>query len=325
MREFLSRFLRLILTSEPSREKRILTIGLAVLMATLLWIVVTLNQPYKATMTFPIRIVKVPDSLQVTQLRTPNLRVELSGLGVDLLMEYLRFQRDTMALEFEGINSQPNYLLSSRLRSEVERRFGERLSVEKILTDRVRMSVEAKVSRKVPVAFRAKVQLEPTMQLEADPALRDDSVTLYGPQTWIDSTSEWPTAPDHVLSVERADLLTVPLAEAPPGCIVTPSKVQVFVSPRRYTETLLRVPIEVVNLPENTEVRLSHRVIEVSCLVPMDAYHSLLEEVQESSLRIPFNKLDPQIPSMIPELNLPAQVKPIARSPQALSYVIIQQ
>jgi len=325
VREFLSRILRLIVTSEPSREKRLLTIGLAVLMATLLWIVVTLNQPYKATMAFPIRIVAVPDSLQLTQLRTPNLRVELSGLGVDLLLEYFQFRRDTMALNFEGVHNQPNYLLSNRVRAEIEKRFGERLSVEKILTDRIRLQVEAKVSRRVPVAFRAQIQLEPTMQLEADPALRDDSVTLYGPQTWIDTISEWPTSPDYVLAVERADLLTVPLAEPPPGCVVTPSEVKVFVSPQRYTETLLRVPVEVVNLPENTEVRLSHRVIEVSCLVPLDRYHSLLEEVQESSLRIPFNKLDPQIPSMIPDLNLPAQVKPIARSPLALSYVIIQQ
>jgi YbbR domain-containing protein len=324
VREFLSRFLRLIVTSEPSREKRILTISLAILMATLLWIVVTLNQPYKTTLAFPIRIVEVPDSLQLTDLSTPNLRIELSGLGVDLLTRYLQFQRDTIELAFDRVTATSNYLLSNRLRAEVERRIGERLRVEKILTDRVELRYEAKVSRRVPIAFRAKIQLEPTIQLEADPALRDDSVTLYGPQTWIDSVSEWPTRPDYVLSVDRANLLTVPLAKPPPGCIVNPAEVQVFVSPRRYTETLLRVPVEVVNLPESTEVRLSHQVIEVSCLVPLDSYHSLLEEVQGSTLRIPFSKLDPQIPSMIPDLNLPDQVKPIARSPLALSYVIIQ-
>lgn len=327
-REFLSRLLRLLLTSKPSREKRLLTIGLAVLMAILLWVVVTLNQPYQHVLAFPLKVVNVPDSLQLQSVGSDQLAIELSGLGVDLLVESMRFRRDTMFLDFSELDRQPGYLTAAyrdNLADKIEKRFGDRLRVEKILTERIPLRSATKVRREVPVAFRAQVQLEPTMQLEDLPTPLEDMITLYGPQSWIDTVREWPTAPGYVMRVEAARTYAVPLAKPPPGCTVRPLAVRVKVSPQRYTETSVRVAVEVVGLPERTEVRLSHQEIEVACLVPFDTYEKVLEEARHRKVRIPFASLDPQVTALIPRLNLPEAVKPIARVPLTLSYVIIQK
>jgi hypothetical protein len=101
--------------------------------------------------------------------------------------------------------------------------------------------------------------------------------------------------------------------------------VRVKVSPQRYTETLLTVAVEVVDQPKDIEVRLSHQEITIACLVPFDNYRSILEDVKHRKVRIPFASLDPQVKALIPTLDLPETVKPIARSPLALSYVIVQK
>lgn len=325
MRRYLSYFLRLVISSEPSREKRVLAIALSILMASLLWVVVTLNQSYKVTYSFPVKVINVPDSLQLTSKEFPSLRIELSGLGFDLMLEQLQASHDTIEVDFVPLINQANYLSSYRFQSQLARGLGNEIKIENILTDRMTAQVVPRVARRVPVAFRARVQLEPTMQLEDLPDLRDDSVTLYGPQTWIDTTMEWPTQPDYVLKVEQDTNLAIPLAQPPVGCAVNPKHVAVKVSPRRYTEALLQVPVEVSDAPSGTSVRLSHQVIEIACLVPMDSYQEVLDEAQRRKVRIPFANLNPEIPSLIPTLNLPESVKPIYRSPQAISYVILRK
>ncbi len=322
---FIRRILQLLLTSKPSREKQILTISLSVLVAILLWTLVTLNQEYESTFNFPIRISEVPDSLHLEALSEDQLVVVASGLGIDLMVEHLRLPGDTIGVPFDELHARPTYLGTRSFRQRLDRSFISKVGVKEVNPQRLDLPYQVKASKRVPVRFDTEVRLRPSYQLREQPYLRDDSVNLYGPPAQIGDIYEWPTDPGY-LTVERDSVIRVPLAQPPRGVAIQPKAVAVDVSPQRYTETQVRIPIKVTELPEGYSVRLQDSLLTISCLIPVQRYQPLLSKLRAYRLRIPFSQFDPAYPYLVPPLEqLPEEVKLISRHPQFLSYVIVEE
>lgn len=325
MRSTLREILRLLLTSEPSRAKQILTMTLSVLVAILLWVIVTLNQPYSPTYEIPVKIGGVPDSLHLTHQGVDRISVKVSGLGVDLMRGHWSLRGDTLELPYAKLIQPSGYLREAEFKKRLEGIFSENVDIGQVTPGRVEVAVEPEVKKVVPVRFDADLKLEPTYQLSRSPHLEDLEVTLYGPSTLLDSVSEWQTVSDYQVQIDSQSVIQVPLRQPPPGLSIDPKVITLPVYPRKYTETELSLPVQITGMPEGLDVRLSRNHFMVSCLLPVEAYEELLALMENYTLKVPFDQLDPAVPYLIPTLNLPAEIKPISRKPQYLSFVIVNR
>ncbi len=317
--------LRLLLTSEPSRAKQILTITLSVVVATLLWAIVTLNQPYSPTYDIPIKVAGIPDSLHLTSQSADEISVRVSGLGVDLVRGHWKLRGDTLVLSYDQLKEQSDYLRDAQFKKRLEAIFSEEVEVRQVSPGSLNLAVEAEVKKVVPVVFDAEIRLKPSYQLSESLLYEDHEVTVYGPPTMLDTIEEWSTEPGFVVQIDSQSVIQVPLVRPPSGINIRPRSIEVSVHPRRYTEATIELPVMITDRPKGVEVRLDHQNVEVACLIPIEMYHETLWALRNYKLEVPFSQLDPQIPYLIPSPQFPSEIKPISQNPKYLSFVIVEK
>ncbi|MEL6133907.1 MAG: hypothetical protein AAFR59_11140 [Bacteroidota bacterium] len=326
MRKIISRLLQLLVAGDEAgqmRERKAVTVSLSLGLAIVLWVLVTLNKSYEYNLYFPVKIVQVPDSLEVTDQETKTLSLITEGIGVDLFMAYLRSRKDTLELPFRSPFIQDEPVPSSAYFNDIQQSFrSPNIKLSRIIPEQVFVDVDFKIFKKVPLRLTTEIGLKKAYQLEAPPRNLTDSVKLYGAASRLNDIQEWRTLPAMTQPLDRAQTLLLDVDTAA-DIEVIPAKANIFVQPRLYTETTLDIPIEILDKPDEIEVRLSHPVVKAVCLVPMDEYDALRKEILQKKVKIPFNTLDPEFPYLIPDLKMDKKVKLLYRDPLEISYVIV--
>lgn len=326
MRRIISRILQLLVAGEEDghmRERKTVTVSLSLGLAIALWVLVTLNQSYEYNLYFPIKIVQVPDSLEVTDLETETLNLTTEGLGVDLFMAYLRSRNDTLELPFRPQYEQDDPIPSSSYYNDIQKSFrSPNIKLSRITPDQIFVDFDFKIFKKVPLKLTTEIGLKKAYQLEAPPRKLTDSVKLYGAASRLSSIDEWRTLDAITAPLDHPQTISLDVDTAS-DIEVIPAKASIFVQPRLYTETTLDIPIQIMDVPEDIEVRLSHPSVKAVCLVPMDEYDNLRREILQQKLKIPFDTLDPQFPYMIPNIKMDKKVKLLYRDPLEITYVIV--
>lgn len=309
----------------PSRMRQIVTIFLALVLAIVLWVLVTLNQPNQLTLNFPIEVRDVPVEVQLTELSPTSLQVKTEGLGLDLVLASVKARRDTIFINYESEFATEGYIPTTLLQTQVTNYFKTGVSVLAITPEQINSSVEFKVSKRVPLRFSTPLNLPPAYRLTHPVVLSQDSVTILGPQDYLDSLTYWETAPVEVAPILEPTEIAIPILDTAAGLVVSPKVVQAYVNPRKYTQTTLTYQLKITQIPPQRAVRLSSQTLKIACLVPIEEFELLTNTYANATLEIPFDSLKPRFPFIVPELTLPPSIRLVYRDPLEISYVIIQQ
>lgn len=317
------KFIRKIISSFPGKNDQGATFMIAALLSLTLWFLVTINQQYDTSITYPVKITTVPETIQITRNLNPTVDIVARGGGVDLLVEHFKLSRDTLEFPFSEEYRKNNFIPTNTYKDN----FAQMIpyTIKAINPGRIYFEYEKKIYKRVPLRLRTRIQLKPTYQLLEAPILKQDSVIILGPQTRLDSIKEWFTTDEKTEIISSAGEIEVNVENALPGLSVSPRKIRIWVNPVLYTETILPVEIQVTDIPPGLEVRLSHTRVQVTALVPMERFHILKKENEDLSVQIPFAALDPQDTYFVPRIDLPEPMKVVSRTPLRLSYVIVKK
>jgi len=299
--------------------------GLSTLMALFLWVIATLSQQYTTTLEMPVRVLNIPENIELTQLKTPSIELELEGRGSDLLVTFLQINKDTVLLNFDEVVSDPKLLDNRKFQVELEHLLSDKFALNQVITERVEITYEDKISKKVPLRYIADENLPPSYYLTSEAYLLDDSVSVFGPETQIEDITEWTTKEGFTVTLNQPDTVLIPLEIPAEGLTITPHHARVFLSPKQYTEARLSVPVEISEVPENIEVRLSHQEIQIACLVPMGAYSPIVSSLSKEKIVVPYSTLNGQVPTLVPQLSLPDSIRQVYQQPLSISFVIVEQ
>ncbi len=325
MKNWVRQLIRLLFYPAAFRpkENQGLIILVSFVLAITLWFLVTINQTYDTRLSFPFQVTGIPQAYQLTEELPAEIQVEARGPGVDLIGLHLTLRRDTLEFPYQDEFRQEGLIRTQPFRELVAKVLPAQLEVKGLTPGNLAFSVEKKISKQVPVLFMADLRLPPAYQLEQAPKLSQDSVTVLGPQGQLDTLRFWPTQAIELVVGEKPGILSVPLQDTLLGLEVSPSVVQVYLQPRKYTQTTLRLRLRVTGQPDDVQVRLNHQHVDLSCLLPLDEYEAILRQSRTWFVAIPFDQLDPRIPAIIPQLDLPSSVKVVSRSPFQIQYVIV--
>lgn len=294
----------------------------------LLWLSVTLDQEYSATLTYPVTVTDFPSQIFVKELVNPVVSVTAKGNGLELLGESFRFRRDTLALRFDDryADLEDGYIYLPNYNNQLAKELGAGVEVTNVSPERLYFNYENKVSRKVPLVLKAKLNLATSYHLVETPVLKPDSVTLTGLPGTLDTIIQWFTFEELTPKIDRQRSLSLSVVDTFPSIAVEPNEVSLSVKPQRYRELLFKTPVSVPGLPEEVEkVRLSHQYVEFTCLIPARDYDRYLIELKEITIEIPYSELNPDWPYLIPQLDLPESVQLIRREPLELTYTIVSK
>lgn len=242
-------------------------------MALLFWLSVKLSATYHAVLEVPVSYVALPRALSLTSPPPAAVTVDVDSRGWLLMMRALRRGRDTLVLDL-STTVRSGTLSPEHLRVQVDDYFSSGVTVRSIQPDSIRLRIEAKVFRRLPVALRVGVTPAPGYLLTAAPAPTPDSVLVLAPQRMLDSLTAWPSKPLQLRQVAELRQVTVPLARRT-GAFTEPTEVRVSVQAERYTEGVIDLPLTVVNAPRGATVRLDPATVRLRYQAPLSQFSSL--------------------------------------------------
>lgn len=311
------------LSSFNIARSRVLALLLSFFLASTFWFLVNLNKTYRASLRFPAKISGVPDTIELHPQVFTGIDLTVEGVGANLMSYLLRLQRDTLRIGFSR-ESEQGFLLTRQLTSAWQGTLkGIRLmSVQG--PDSLVYSVDYKVEKNLPLTSQVHVNLATSHILESPPILFPDSVRVVGPKRMLDTLSSWMTQPLSTRPLSNEQVINIAILDTFSAVQVFPKSAFLQVKPVLYSQTDLSVPIKLINVPKDVEVKLQNRELTLTCLVPLDMFEQVQARSYESI--IDFTSIDTQVPYLMPDCkDLPSEVKVVYRSPQRISYVIVNK
>lgn len=317
---------RLLIPSSFKKEHQWQTLLVSFLLALTLWFLATLNESYSTSLAIPVKIDQVPETI-VPEMETRfDVTVDVKGSGLDLLLEQFRLSRDTVLLHFQDDWRNDVPVAMDIYRSDFLEVLPSRVSIEAFSPARLSFRYSNKTNLRVPLVLNTRFRLSAGYQLDAEPELQTDSVTIMGPQKLIETIERWYTVPGWKELSGQERSVQIAVVDTLEGLIVTPKSVMVHVNPRKYTELRLRRPVQVIDLPPSSRVQISHPFVDQICVVPLEEYDRLQRRYDGDTLYVSMNELSEYHTFWRPvPRGFPSSVKVIRSEPARIEINLIRR
>ncbi|MEM7654895.1 MAG: hypothetical protein AAF399_02105, partial [Bacteroidota bacterium] len=259
----------------------------------------------------------------VTNITPHQIEIVAKGSGIDLLGHHLSLRQDTLNFPFVSDFLDNHFAQTRAYQKVAQDQIPSTLSVVSFWPDRIDLGYLLRTRKNVPLRLATSIQLKPAYQMNQPASLNVDSVMIIGPQHQLDTIQEWFTEAGKTPILSADTALEIRVADSM-GIEVSPKVVSLNVRPRLYTETNIPVKVQVQDKPGNVDVRFVEKTIDVTCLVPFDAYESFQERSNEFLASVPFDRLDPNFGKIIPTVSVPEGAKLISHHPQQVQFVIVR-
>lgn len=257
--------LRTLVTPSSDRQstdddpRRGLTITVCVLISSVIWLTLSLQEPKTVTLDVPTTVVNVPDGQALAQLPPSTVRVQVHGEGLQLLWLYL----DRPAVPIDATSNEVN------VQDALDLSRASDVRVESVSPQRVDVRKERRIERRIPIRSRVRVDVPPAHELLFPPRLEPDSVTVTGATSVVTSLTRWPT---DTLRVEVADSVRtdVPLADTLTHLVVRGiESVTLQARAGKFAEAQREIDVEVTGIPSDqnlvaldpSTIRVRYRVL----------------------------------------------------------------
>ncbi len=278
-------YLRRSLVHTIQDRRQGLTLLVSFLLSVILWMFVTLTQEYESYIEVPVEIGE-DNTVVASHPGKQHVRLTIRGTGLDLLIEHLKFRKDTLLIPFDNEMLEIQQIALEDHSELLDDCFSNQVKIVGMSPSRISVDFVLKDRKKVPLRLATRLNLEPLYQFANEPVLSQDSIWLVGRKRMLDTIEEWRTLPGQTDRLREAKEVIL-LLDTTGGIITTPKNVGVFVYPVPYTERQYRFPLHVKDLPVNTRVRFSHPEVSFWCTLPEGVADSL-----EAAGGLGFDSLD---------------------------------
>lgn len=292
------------LSSQPKQAA--ITILVTVALAFLLWFVVNLNRSYTVDIKVPLTLGQVSSNRALAQALPKYVTASVSGEGWYLLSVY----RDPSPIFIEVSDEQVN------LFEQVRRQFQttSKLRVQKVDPLYLRLRLEEKVTKKVPVFARIETKFAPQYNFLTSPTIKPDSVTITGAASIVDDINYWLTDSLTINKIDESFSLEIPLKKAGPLITLSEQGVEFTAEAAQFTEGSVIVPVELRDASVGQNVIFSPKEIEITYLVPIHEF-PVIKEGNIYAAYVTYNQLlqdttgfvSPQIEQLTDNMHLKVQ------------------
>jgi hypothetical protein len=150
------------------------------------------------------------------------------------------------------------------------------LSVKNVSLDALKVNLELLVSKKIPVFSKAEISFKKGFMSLDTLEVKPDSVQISGPSETIKKFDSITTKVKTYKNIDTnfSEDIALELPEVN-SLSVTPQEVSISLNVQEFTQKEITLPIQVINLPRDTIIKLIPEVTKVSFNVPVKAFNSV--------------------------------------------------
>ncbi len=236
---------------------------LCLCIALTMWLLNAMGTNYNHRMSVPIEFVNMPEGKGLVAPLPEKLEIEVRAKGADLVKNSWGLGNQKIVLDYRrDINHE--IVPTSSLSNTIVRKLGI-AQVTHIHPDTLFFQLDDFAEKLVPVKLSTEITFNTLFEQKDKPKINPDSVWISGSASAVDTIEFCPTL--SIIAEDVKDNLSGSIKLKRPEIFnlqLSAEEVQYTIEVEEFTEKTLEVPIEAINLPEETSVIIYPKKASVS-------------------------------------------------------------
>lgn len=262
-------------------DKRVVVFLICLSIATGLWFLNALSKDYSTTIAYPVKYINPPNNQFLANIPPNTLDLKVEAHGFTLLRHKLNLSFSPIVLNLTNLtnNVESNLGKYSIRTNTLVRRISDQVSSEITITDilpeQIRIVLDHLKTKSVSVKVVADVEFEPQFNFKSTVTSDPSEIKITGPAAVLDTIYLLKTKSRSFTKVD-ADIKKEVDLVFPENISVEPEKVTLIIEVEKFTEKEMKVPVEVINKPENIKIKLFPSEITLLFTVGLSEFDKLL-------------------------------------------------
>lgn len=309
------------------KNKKINVFLLFVLFSFVVLLVLKLSNSYTNTITFEIKKINIPEKHLVLNNNSQKLNITLRSQGFNLLKYYFKNPEINIDFSKHIFRNKEFYVWNKHQGfSDLNQQFPKNEEIVSITPDTLSFRYDVNTIKKVPIKLKGKFQFNKGFDLLDSIQIVPDSIKIIGPEILVSEIIMVETDSIKIKDIKSniSQIVNLKLPKNENGNLsFSQTKVAINGTVEKFTEGHLKVPISVINIPENLTIKYFPKKVYVTYYTSLSNYNN----VQASDFEIvcDYKKLEDGSDFLIPELSKkPNNVKHIKLSQEHIEFIIIE-
>lgn len=288
----------------------------------LIWFILKLSKTYTDTIEFSYELENLPKNKIVKKSNNELIKVQLEATGIKFI-RYSLFKQ-TILIDFNQLKEVDDnyYLANEGIKSVVQENLelpNERFDIK---TKDINISTYQLYSKKVPVQSHINIDFATGYDSIVDFQFSPDSLTIYGNQKVLDTIRFVSTKKKTIHKVKESieDRIAIDMSQLDIHS-VSQNEVNYKLRVAKYTEKKIKIPIDVINVPDDFNLSIFPKEIEVNIEVELQHY----DEITNKDFRLicDYNQREKDDNVLTPHLDMkPKHIKNIRFNTSKINYLI---
>lgn len=261
-------------------DKRVVVFLICLLIASGLWFLNALNKDYTTTIAYPVKYINPPNNQFLANKPPDKLDLKIEAHGFTLLRHKLNLSFSPIVLNLTNLTNNTELtsgkysIKTNTLVRRISDQVSSEITITDILPEYISIRLDHLKTKTVPVKVVADVEFEPQFNLKAPLTSDPAKVKITGPAAVLDTIYLLKTKSQSFTKVnanikKETDLIL------PENISADPPKVSLLIEVERFTEKEMKIPVEVINKPENIKIKLFPSEIKLLFTVGLSEFDKL--------------------------------------------------
>ncbi len=249
-----------------------------------IWFINALSQTYVSTAAFDLEYENFPEGYLFEGASKKELDVKIRAGGFQFLGFNFKNKKVRIDVSEAKKNNSKFYVPENDYRTQIEKQMTGSMALLEIDNDTLFLDMLPVVTKKLPVRPRVKMNLAQNYLLDGEILMTPDSISVMGPKDEIDSITQIRTEKITLPDLTSDFVEELSLFKSPKLKNTSYSGSTVILSGKiaRFSEKIFEVPVTVINLPDNLDVKTFPDKVSVICKAKMNR----LKELQQTDFQV---------------------------------------
>ncbi len=263
--------------NKNSKVKRFL---LFLLLATIFWVLTKFSREFTSTMHAKINYENIPETAALAENNINDISFDLTANGFEIL--FYKFKKPTIEIQVGKYytNEKESFTISKNdLLRLVASNFNRNLAVKNLSVEQLEVRLDPIVLKKVRVVAMTDITFKNGFKAVDSIKISPDSVTISGPSGSLKNIKTISADLISLKDVEKNISETVKISKPNNEVLsVKPNKVEVKLAVAEFSQGQFTLPVEVINLPPDVEIKLVPQAIKISFDVSVNDFANISKE-----------------------------------------------
>jgi hypothetical protein len=280
------KFFRSVNVKKITLNNRLLIFSFFLLLSILFWFLTVMNKEYETVLSYPVKYIRFPKGkvlvndvperldLSVQSRGFTLLRFKLKSRLVPIIFDVNSFSLNTIA----GKKPLTMYILTDYAIEKIQQQLSSEIRVVSISPDSLYFQFADMHSKKIKVTVNLDMEFEKQYMQVADMIIKPDSVMISGPGTMIDTIEYAGTIPKKMTGINEnveLDMKLQPIENVE----YSVDEVSITIPVEKFTEVAIKIPIEVLNVPDTLFLRMFPNEVEIVYRVGLSDFGKVNEHM----------------------------------------------